>query len=118
MAVKIDADGTLRDTIDIGALDVSKRNTRMILLVEGPPREFSKIRDQYRLIVSNINHPWQEATNLSIEVFLDGDWQPVSLTYAAPLIAYVLRRAICRGLDKSDLVETKTEVTINLGRMP
>ena len=103
----------IKDLIDIGAVQGAKRKTLILqvrrkeacykLVVEATPVN----RDQAITLYRGVRRDSQE-THFARENF--GSYPDI--------IGYVLMRAICRGIEESELIETEKAVLIDLGEMP
>lgn len=94
--------------VDVGQVDVSPYRCELRLRARGAGGE------TWTLI---IKPNWTEA-QLLLQGSVFQSERPVALSSYTSIVAYMMMRAICRGIDMSDLTETATTVTIDMGEIP
>jgi len=96
------------DKLDIGATNV-RRNKPIQLDIE------TKAGSRYTLTITHDNKLTIEAKLVANTSFLS---KIEDLESVRSLIAYALRRAICRGIDECEIVENSLVARIDLGVAP
>lgn len=91
---------------DIGAIDTQLVSKGKTLILEA-----LGFGDKRRLVIDKHN-------NVVAEILKGDRWERMAwIIDASPLVGYALRRAICRGLDKAEVIETTDVVIIDLGEI-
>lgn len=92
----------MKDAIDVGATDIKPSKPVMIYVKRGHIR--------YRLNITK---------HLEVQFYVDERWQTLA-TYdeIRDLLGYVLRRAICRGIDEAEITENSICCDIDMGTIP
>lgn len=92
-------------TVDIATTNITKRKALFLRVREGD--------DDYTITVEPDNVLRVHIKRRNVYGF-----QPVITAARDRVLAYALRRAICRGFDQCEIVETNVAATIDLGELP
>lgn len=98
----------MTDRLDVGAVDIPSFYRKPLSIVA-----HGDSNEEWRLVVSCDRRRGQFRV---VSFTLDG--RDIALSSYSGVIAYIIMRAICRGMDKSDVSESDIGIVVDIGKLP